>query len=455
MEKRYIVGGCGELVKTIALSTGDLNVESASKTVIRALFQHRRYIPAILTLCVGLVLSVVLVMDWHWEDKYPQIELNEYADILPTDHWQAWNALVSGLVLICLPVFYILTSLSRTAKIEQLVHKRTSELSELNVELALLNRMSNQLQACLTVEEAYTAIAQSMSLLFPDASGGIYAIAAENLVESTVTWGTLTSPTLFTRDECLALQRGQNYLVKDTQCSLCKHLLASLPAEYFCTPIVAQRETLGLLYLSYPESGQLTPAGQRLAVTVAEQIALALANLKQREALHSQSIQDPLTGLSNRRYLEATLERELRRSEREQQPLGIIMLDVDYFKQFNDTFGHIAGDTLLQELGKFLKGQIRAGDIACRYGGEEFMLILPAAPLEIVQQRAEQIRTLVKHLDVQHRQQSLGEITLSLGVAIFPSHGLTSEDVIRAADAALYQAKAEGRDRVITATTAQ
>lgn len=180
-----------------------------------------------------------------------------------------------------------------------------------------------------------------------------------------------------------------------------------------------------------------------------------MANLKQREALHRQSIQDPLTGLFNRRYLEATLERELRRSEREQQPLGIIMLDVDYFKQFNDTFGHMAGDTLLQELGKFLKEQIRAGDIACRYGGEEFMLILPAAPLEIVQQRAEQIRTLVKLLNVQHRQQSLGEITLSLGVAIFPSHGLTSEEVIRAADAALYQAKAEGRDRVITATTAQ
>lgn len=357
--------------------------------------------------------------------------------------------------MIGLPVFYILTSLNRTAKIEQLVHKRTSELSELNAELALLNRMSNQLQACLTVEEAYTAIAQSMSLLFPDASGGIYAITAENSVESTVTWGTLTSPTLFTRDECLALQRGQNYLVKDTQCSLCKHLLASLPAEYFCTPIVARRETLGLLYLSYLETGQLTPAEQRLAVTVAEQIALALANLKQREALHSQSIQDPLTGLFNRRYLEATIERELRRSEREQQPLGIIMLDVDYFKQFNDTFGHIAGDTLLQKLGKFLKEQIRAGDIACRYGGEEFMLILPAAPLKIVQQRAEQIRTLVKHLDVQHRQQSLGEITLSLGVAIFPSHGLTCEEVIRAADAALYQAKAEGRDRVITATTAQ
>ena len=123
------------------------------------------------------------------------------------------------------------------------------------------------------------------------------------------------------------------------------------------------------------------------------------------------------------------------------------MLDVDHFKRFNDTCGHDAGDAVLRELGMFLQRHIRSSDIACRYGGEELMLILPETSLDIIQNRAEKIRQGVKHLQVQHHQQ-LGAITLSLGVACFPEHGLTGEAVIRSADAALYRAKKEGRDAV-------
>ncbi|MBE9020343.1 GGDEF domain-containing protein, partial [Chroococcidiopsidales cyanobacterium LEGE 13417] len=273
------------------------------------------------------------------------------------------------------------------------------------------------------------------------------------LVESIAAWGTaFSSQKVFALDECFALRRGQMYLAENTRCELCQHLLSSLPVEYICVPMMAQGEALGLLYLSYMEKGKLTSAKQRLAVKVAANLALALANLKLREILQNQNVRDPLTDLFNRRYLEATLEREVRRGEREQTPVGIIMLDVDRFKQVNDTFGHPTGDTLLRELGKFLKEQIRAGDIACRYGGEEFMLILPAAPLEAVQQRAERIREAVKWLQLKHQHQLLDPITLSLGVAAFPYHGSTTQELIQAADAALYRAKIEGRDRVVTAT---
>jgi diguanylate cyclase (GGDEF)-like protein len=125
------------------------------------------------------------------------------------------------------------------------------------------------------------------------------------------------------------------------------------------------------------------------------------------------------------------------------------MTDVDHFKRYNDTFGHEAGDLLLQEFGALLKKRCRADDIACRYGGEEFMLIMPEASCEVARQRAEQLRETVKQLRVEYRNQMLGAVTISLGLATFPLHGSNGDDVLRAADRALYQAKQSGRDRVV------
>ena len=127
------------------------------------------------------------------------------------------------------------------------------------------------------------------------------------------------------------------------------------------------------------------------------------------------------------------------------------MMDVDHFKRFNDTYGHQMGDALLRALGQFLQKRVREEDIACRYGGEEFILIFPEAPLDILQQRAEALREAVKNLPLLDQEKSPGGITLSLGVASFPEHGSTVETLLQAADAALYRAKAEGRDRVVLA----
>ncbi len=144
-----------------------------------------------------------------------------------------------------------------------------------------------------------------------------------------------------------------------------------------------------------------------------------------------------------------SLGRELHKAARNQSHLGIIMLDIDHFKRFNDTFGHEAGDTVLRELSAFLLSHIRGSDIACRYGGEEFVIVLPETTLENTTQRAGHIREKIKHLPMQHGGQPLGTISVSLGVAIYPDHGITSEALLRAADAALYRAKSEGRDRVV------
>jgi len=167
--------------------------------------------------------------------------------------------------------------------------------------------------------------------------------------------------------------------------------------------------------------------------------------------LRQQSIRDPLTGLFNRRYLEETLAIEIERARRNNVPFSIIMLDLDHFKRFNDTHGHEAGDAVLQALGSFLHRNVRGGDIACRYGGEEFTLVLPGTSLEIAQQRVEQLCEGIRVLNIDFKNQILGPLTLSRGIATFPNHGDSGEMVLQAADAALYQAKSEGRDRVVVA----
>ncbi len=184
-----------------------------------------------------------------------------------------------------------------------------------------------------------------------------------------------------------------------------------------------------------------------------KQIALQKELLLLSEAkLRDQSIRDYLTGLFNRRYLDETLDREIRRAERGAFPVGIIMLDVDYFKRLNDKFGHSAGDIVLHEIGVLLKAKIRVADIICRYGGEEFVVVMPEAPAYITELRAEGIREEVSKLDLQFNNQNLGKITISAGVAVFPNHGTTAEAVMRSADSALYTAKNSGRNRVVLAS---
>lgn len=325
-------------------------------------------------------------------------------------------------------------------------------LQQRNQEIMLLSHMSDLLQACLSVEEAQVVIRQTMPLLLPGCVGGLYSISdSRNLVETMATWGhPFNSQPVFPPQDCLALRRGQPYVLNHIDHGLCcKHLMEPLPTSYLCVPMVAQGETIGSLFLGSEQ--ELTETQQQLALTLSRQIALALANLKLRETLQHQSIRDPLTGLFNRRYLEESLDREIRRARRKQHALSVIMLDIDHFKQFNDTFGHDAGDAVLQEVGLFLRSSVRDSDIACRYGGEELTLVLAETSMENAHQRAEYLRMGIKHLKIQHRQQSLGTITLSAGVACFPEHGEAGSDLIGVADQALYRAKREGRDRVVIA----
>jgi diguanylate cyclase (GGDEF)-like protein/PAS domain S-box-containing protein len=173
--------------------------------------------------------------------------------------------------------------------------------------------------------------------------------------------------------------------------------------------------------------------------------------LKSQALLREMSVRDFLTGLFNRRYMEETLERELLRAARKGLSLGIMMLDADGFKRFNDIYGHAAGDAVLRELGDLLIAHFRGEDVACRYGGDEFIIVLFDASLEMTRKRAERLCEHARHLNIQFEGQTLEAVTLSVGVAVFSENGSTSTEILKAADTALYRAKREGRDRVVVA----
>jgi diguanylate cyclase (GGDEF)-like protein len=175
------------------------------------------------------------------------------------------------------------------------------------------------------------------------------------------------------------------------------------------------------------------------------------ALLKSRALLREQAVRDQLTGLFNRRYMEETLERELLPATRKGLPLGIMMLDVDHFKRFNDTWGHAAGDEILRELGDLLLKQVRGEELASRYGGDEFTMVLPGASREVTRERAIRLCEHTRHLKIHFKGQTFEMITFSVGVAAFPENGATSAEILKAADAALYRAKLEGRGRVVVA----
>jgi diguanylate cyclase (GGDEF)-like protein/PAS domain S-box-containing protein len=331
-----------------------------------------------------------------------------------------------------------------------------NELQLRNKEIVLLNEMSRLLQTSQTIEEAYQIIADLSNQLFPRTTGALYLLnTAHTSVSAVASWGDLpTAEQTFAPNDCWGLRHGRTHPLSEDQGGLqCLHLSQPLPEVSYCLPVQLQGEILGILHVRSQHKENLEAAKFQLAYTVVEQTGMALSNLNLRAALREQSIRDPVTGLYNRRYMEEALKQHLSRVTRHLHPLGIMMIDIDYFKSFNDVHGHAAGDGILRELGKFLQSHVRGEDTACRYGGEEFILIMPDVFMEAAKNRAEQLRREARGLHVEDGGQSYAGITLSIGIALYPLHGRTIENVLRAADAALYRAKQEGRDRVVVAET--
>ncbi len=385
-------------------------------------------------------------------------------------------------------------------QLEKLVAKRTTELRNANAELqqeiierknlenaledanfklhslvyeyglrhqrmSLFNQMLEQLEACLLIEEAYPIIKHFAQKLLRATSGAIFVLDdKENIFKASTAWGkSVSRGKTFSSEDCFSLKKEELHIsIASQEESCCRHITSIESKNCLCIPLMDQGKAFGVLHLQQRSSSKSTRNKslpeesiegidldiKQLAIAMADFVAIALVNIRLKETLKQQATRDSLSGLFNRRYMEETINREISRANRHGTPLGIIMLDLDHFKRFNNTFGHQAGDLVLQELGKYLQNSIRKEDIACRYGGEEFTLILPGASLEVTKKRAEMLQQDIQHLHINYNGQILKNITLSQGVAIYPDHGQTGEAIIQAADYALYKAKRAGRKQV-------
>ena len=332
------------------------------------------------------------------------------------------------------------------------LQESVERLEQYNREISVISKLVESLQACLSVEEVAKTSVAIMSELFPDTVGGVFIINnSKTRVELAAGFGGKgLSRDQFLPEECWAMRRSQPHHVDSThQNMLCQHFKDEVPSQYICVPLAAQGTQVGLFQLSALASGKLGKNQRKLAALMGEQVALAIANLQLKEALKNQSIRDALTNLFNRRYLEEAMEREMARAERSVSKLSVLMLDIDHFKQFNDKFGHEAGDRVLWEVGSLLNKFVRKSDIACRYGGEELVVLLPDTGLDDAKNIAEKIREEIKDLTLTHMNSSLGVVTVSIGVSFYPEDGQTGLELMRQADIALYNAKSLGRDRVV------
>jgi len=326
------------------------------------------------------------------------------------------------------------------------------ELQQRQHENVLLNKMNEMLHTCQNTTEAYAIILLTAKELFPILNGGLIIYDKTTQQMDTVgQWGEqqISLPS-FVPNDCWALRNGNVYVVDDpAHAILCHHYLTPPTGGYINLPLIVRGETIGLLDINSSQGERIHEKIQQLSITFSESIKLALANINLREALRYQAIRDGLTGLFNRRYLDETLPRELEQMARSNQTLSLTMIDIDRFKRFNDEFGHDAGDEVLKLVGKILQQTIRLGDIACRYGGEEFVIILINASLEDARQRVNDICQNIKKTQLNFQGQNLPQMTVSAGIACAPLHGQQADILLGAADEALYAAKKAGSDRVI------
>ncbi len=361
------------------------------------------------------------------------------------------NQAAAGLVLAAslaagVLLFWLMSSLA-------IAQSRGAELGQRNRSAMLFSKLGEDLYSSLARQEAYEVIARHLPGLLPETAGALFVFDASRPSAAAVAqWGDPAGiGEISTPNDCQSLRRGNLHSVSDSaKAQNCRHFRGAPPRRYSCVPLSAQGELIGVLHVqrSQPSPSHFSDAEMYLVKALAQHAGLALANLKLQESLRDQSIRDHLTGLYNRRYLEESLGRELARAQRGGHSLAVLMLDADHFKRINDQFGHDTGDAVLRALGKAVRESCRANDLPCRFGGEEFTVVLTECGRENAMQWGERFLNRIRKLEVKSGGVAVGKITISIGLALYPDDGEDVETLLQAADLALYEAKRSGRDRL-------
>ncbi len=336
--------------------------------------------------------------------------------------------------------------------------KSLVENERLSAATRTLSELSEWLQSAKSESELYGMISSVLGRLMPECRGSLYIYAnSRDVLEIATEWNGQSQTRSLHPEDCWSLRRGHAYVHGTSEIEFhCDHVHCGINENYCCIPIVAHGDTVGLLHLEYTADSSETAEEAkarfadraRLGLACAEHLSIAIANMKLREGLRDQSVRDVLTGLNNRRYLLEAARRELLRAERHKQPVSVVTIDVDHFKTFNDNHGHDAGDTVLRHVGETLRTLFVDDAVPCRFGGEEFVVLLPNTGLEEAAVRAEELRAKIEGLTIRYGDGQLPPVTISAGVAAWPAAGASLMELLRVADDALYRAKQNGRNRV-------
>ncbi|MCW8348250.1 sensor domain-containing diguanylate cyclase [Vibrio sp. ZSDZ65] len=406
--------------------------------------------------------SSVLSVDLLYSSRRVTIDQQDYVVVLavPMHHlenmtFQLMSILV-GLALLSIAML-IATSLLSHRQIEASVtaekNKQDERIHQRTLEIELMHRLANMLAACQNLVEAQRVVEDIVPRILGQVNGSISLMrSSRNQLVNQLDWGDKwPGSKSFAPDECWSLRTGRSHLSIEAFHHLsCEHMSSIDNNQTLCIPLTAHGNTIGIMHLYFGQGEiEVEELTTQLAYSVAEHLGLALANLSLQEKLRSQALSDPLTGLYNRRFFEQKLTEHTNNSATSSESLSLLMLDLDHFKRFNDNFGHDAGDYVLKEISSLLKRTVADDEIACRLGGEELAVILPHCNMADATEYANNIVNLIRTLHLEHKGLSLGQLSVSIGVATYPDPASDIEALVKMADKALYLAKDQGRDRVV------
>ncbi len=338
-------------------------------------------------------------------------------------------------------------------RVEEEQKKQDERIRQRTHEIELMHRLANMLAACNNMVEAQQIVSDILPRILGNVNGSVSLMrASRNQLITQLDWGEAwLGSASFAPEECWSLRKGRAHQSNDDFHSLtCGHMHEMENNQTLCIPLTAHGNTIGIMHLYFGVGDiNIDPITEQLAFSVSEHLGLALANLSLQEKLRSQALSDPLTGLFNRRFFEQKLEEHSMNSATSEQPLSLLMLDLDHFKRFNDNFGHDAGDFVLKEISALLKQSVSEDEIACRLGGEELAVLLPHYTMQQATEFGQTLCDAVRSMHLEHKGLSLGQLGVSIGVATYPKPASDTESLVKMADNALYMAKDMGRSRVV------
>jgi diguanylate cyclase (GGDEF)-like protein len=372
--------------------------------------------------------------------------------------------IVSGTVLILVLFGFLIRDVVRRGRFEDQISEANERLrltvqrlEEQAWESRLLIAARDEVSLCLDVEQAEAVTVRYLEQLLPGTGGNVSIVNnARQTLESVATWGGVDSVIFdgFPPESCCAVRSGRLRWRRPERSEVhCTHFAGKAPERYVCLPLTAHGETLGVITVECPtqEVATLAELRESTLASLGEMAAMAIAGLNLRQKLESQSIRDGLTGLFNRSFMEVALEREMSRAGRQEKQVAVLMADIDHFKSINDNYGHDAGDVVLRGVAETMRLAVRSEDTVCRFGGEEFIIIMPEISTSAAMDRAEVLRRMVNDLSLRYQGQALPQVTMSVGVAMYPDNSDNAYELLRSADHAMYAAKHKGRNRVVAA----